>query len=247
MNKKVRIGSWITLNHMAIAEIMATAGFEWLCIDIEHSVIDYYALQVMISTIQSKGVKAFVRVGGNDAIILKRVLDAGVDGIICPMVNSKEEAEQLVANCKYPPQGTRGVGLARAQHYGLDQGFEKYKTDKANQVEIIAQIEYIKAIQNLDNILSVEGLDGTFIGPYDLSGSIGKPGLYDEADVQALIATYEQKAKEVDKWMGFHVIQPQHQLIAEKMAKGYNFIAFSIDTLFLGMSCRNELQKLNIQ
>lgn len=239
----LKIGSWITVNHMAIAEIMATAGFDWLCIDLEHSVIDYYGLQVLISTIQGKGVKAFARVGGNDAIIIKRVLDAGVDGIICPMINNKEDAEKLVSNVKYPPLGTRGVGLGRAQHYGLDQGFEKYKNQKADQIEIIAQIEHHEGVRNMDEIASVEGIDGTFIGPYDLSGSMGKPGMYDDEDVKALIATYEEKAKASGKAMGFHVIQPDHTLLKEKVDKGYNFIAFSIDTLFLGMNCRKELEQ----
>jgi 2-keto-3-deoxy-L-rhamnonate aldolase RhmA len=115
----VQIGSWITLHHMAIAEIMAGAGFQWLCLDLEHSVIDYYGMQVMLSSIQSKGVQAYVRVGGNDAMMIKRVLDAGADGIICPMINTAEQAKQLVAHVKYPPLGTRGVGLARAQYYAL--------------------------------------------------------------------------------------------------------------------------------
>jgi 2-keto-3-deoxy-L-rhamnonate aldolase RhmA len=240
-DNSIKIGSWITLNHMGIAEVMATAGFSWLCLDLEHSVIDYYGMQVMISTIQSKGVKAYVRVGGNDAMQLKRVCDAGVDGIICPMINTKEEAMQLVSNIKYPPKGTRGVGLARAQNYGLDEGFEKYKT---KHIDVIAQIEHYKAIENIEDIMNVEGIDGTFIGPYDLSGSMGKPGLYEEEDVKEQIVRYEQKAKASGKLMGFHVIQPKHELVKEKINKGYNFIAFSIDTLFLGVNCREQMKSL---
>ncbi len=247
MKNKISIGSWITLGHMGIVEVMAGAGFDWLCIDLEHSVIDYYDVQVLISTIQSKKIKAFVRIGANDATIIKRVLDAGVDGIICPMVNNANQARQLVSNVKYPSFGTRGVGLARAQNYGLDSGFENYKDSKAKEVVIIAQIEHHEAIENLNEIIQVEGLDGTFIGPYDLSGSIGKPGQFEDENVKDLLMTYEKLAKQTGKYMGFHVIRPESDLVIEKISKGYDFIAFSIDTLFLGTLCRNELSKIKNQ
>ncbi len=245
MRRKVEIGSWVTLGHMGITEVMAGAGFDWLCIDVEHSVIDYYALQVLISSIQFKKCRAYVRVGANDATIIKRVLDAGADGIICPMINNAIEAKLLVSNVKYPPHGNRGVGLARAQNYGLDNGFETYKDSKAKEVIIIAQIEHYKAIQELEQIIEVEGLDGTFIGPYDLSGSLGKPGQYDDNDVKMMLLKYESIASLSDKYMGFHVINPDAELVNEKISKGYNFIAFSIDTLFLGSLCRSEMQKVN--
>lgn len=247
MKNKLSIGSWITLGHMGIVEVMAGAGFDWLCIDLEHSVIDYYDVQVLISTIQSKKIKAFVRIGANDATIIKRVLDAGADGIICPMVNNANQARQLVSNVKYPSIGTRGVGLARAQNYGLDSGFENYKNSKAKEVVVIAQIEHYEAIEDLNEIIQVEGLDGTFIGPYDLSGSIGKPGQFEDEDVKDLLMTYEKLANQTGKYMGFHVIRPESDLVIEKISKGYDFIAFSIDTLFLGTLCRNELYKIKNQ
>ena len=125
MKKKFSIGSWITLNNSSIAEIMADAGFDWLCIDLEHTTIDYNEVQQLILAIQSKGLKAFVRVGENNPRIIKRVLDAGADGIIVPMVNSKQDALKAVDSVKYPPKGKRGVGLSRAQGYGFN--FEKYK------------------------------------------------------------------------------------------------------------------------
>ena len=118
------IGSWITLNNPSVAEILADAGFDWLCIDMEHSVTDYFEAQQLILAIQSKGIKAFVRVGENNMRIIKRVLDAGADGIIVPSVNSAAEAQKAVDSVKYPPFGKRGVGLARAQSYGF--GFESY-------------------------------------------------------------------------------------------------------------------------
>jgi 2-dehydro-3-deoxyglucarate aldolase len=243
--KKTQIGSWITLNNPSVAEIMADAGFDWLCIDMEHSVTDYFEAQQLIMAIQSKGIKAFVRVGENNQRIIKRVLDAGADGIIVPSVNSVADAIKAVQSVKYPPIGTRGVGLARAQSYGF--GFDEYKEGKANEIVLIAQIEHINAVNDLETIINVEGIDGTFIGPYDLSGSIGKPGMWDDDQVKKALIQYETIAKQYDKWIGFHVIQPDIKLINEKVDKGYNFIAFSLDVLFLGTKIREQLSILTLK
>ncbi len=242
MKNKISIGSWITLNHPSIGEIMADAGFDWLCIDMEHSVTDYFEAQQLIIAIQSKEVKAYVRVGENNVRIIKRVLDAGADGIIIPSVNSKVDAEKAVNAVKYPPNGTRGVGLARAQAYGFD--FENYRDHKSKDIKLIVQIEHINAIHELDDIIQVEGVDGTFIGPYDLSGSMGKPGKYDDDDVKRALLDYETIAKKYDKFIGFHVIQPSYELILEKVNKGYNFLAFSFDAYFLGHIVRGEMKNL---
>jgi 2-keto-3-deoxy-L-rhamnonate aldolase RhmA len=235
-------GSWITLNNPSIAEIMADAGFDWLCVDMEHSVTDYTEAQQLILAIQSKGIKAYVRVGENNTRIIKRVLDAGADGIIVPSVNSAAEAKKAVDAVKYPPHGTRGVGLARAQSYGF--GFDKYRDGASKDIKLIVQIEHINAIRELDAILHIEGVDGSFIGPYDLSGSLGKPGQWDEPDVKEALMKYEKTVKKYDKWVGFHVIQPDFNLVNEKICSGYNFIAFSLDVLFLGTLVRNQMTEL---
>ena len=242
MERNVSIGSWITLNHFSIVEIMAGAGFDWLCVDMEHSVTDYFEAQQLIATIQAKGIKAFVRVGENNTRIIKRVLDAGADGIIVPMVNSKEDALKAIYAVKYPPKGNRGVGLARAQKYGF--GFEEYRDGKAKEITLIAQIEHINAINELEEIINTDGIDGTFIGPYDLSGSMGKPGQYNEPDVKDVLERYKTIAKKYDKLIGYHVIQPDYKLVIEKIKQGYNFIAFSLDTLFLGTIARKQIIEL---
>ena len=239
---KPNIGTWITLNNPSIAEILADSGFDWLCVDLEHSVTDYTEAQQLILAIQSKGLKAFVRVGENNTRILKRVLDAGADGIIVPSVNSAFEAKKAVDAVRYPPFGKRGVGLARAQSYGF--GFEGYRDNISKDIKLIVQIEHINAIKELDAIISTDGVDGTFIGPYDLSGSLGKPGQWDSSDVKEALMIYEQTTKKYDKWVGFHVIQPDYELVIDKISKGYNFIAFSLDVLFLGTLARTQMQKL---
>ena len=240
--EKVQLGSWITLNHPSIAEIMADAGFDWLCVDMEHSVTDYFEAQQLIMAIQSKGLKAFVRVGENNTRIIKRVLDAGADGIIVPSVNSAAEARKAVESVKYPPYGKRGVGLSRAQSYGF--GFEKYRDTKAKEIILIVQIEHINAIRELDEILSTEGVDGSFIGPYDLSGSMGLPGAWDKQEVKDALSIYENTVKKYNKLVGYHVISPNFELLNEKVEKGYNFIAFSLDVLFLGTLVRNQVSEL---
>ena len=224
---------------------MADAGFDWLCVDMEHSVTDYFEAQQLIAFIQAKGIKAYVRVGENNTRIIKRVLDAGADGIIVPMVNTKEDAQKAIDAVKYPPKGKRGVGLARAQKYGF--GFEEYKDNIADDIKLIVQIEHIDAVNNLEEILSLEEIDGTFIGPYDLSGSMGKPGRYDDYDVKKILNRYEEISKKYDKLIGFHVIQPDFQLVLDKINSGYNFIAFSLDTLFLGNIARNQMNHLKTQ
>ena len=240
---KASIGSWITLNNASVAEILSDAGFDWLCIDMEHSVTDYAEAQQLILTIQGKGLKAFVRVGENNTRIIKRVLDAGADGIIVPSVNSFKEAKSAVQAVKYPPEGKRGVGLARAQSYGF--GFEGYKNVGTKNIKLILQIEHINAIDDLDQIIELSGVDGTFIGPYDLSGSLGKPGQWDEPELQKVIEKYELTAKKYNKLIGYHVIQPDFKLVLNKIEKGYNFIAFSLDSLFLGTIAREQMNKLN--
>ena len=243
MKNKFSLGSWITIGHTSIVEVMADAGFDWLCIDIEHTVIDFYEVQQLISTIGYKGLKSFVRVGGNDEIIIKRVLDSGADGIIVPLIKNKNEAKLAVDYALYPPKGKRGVNsAARAQKYGF--GFKEYLKKVNKEIKIIAQIEHIKAIENLEDILSVKGLSGTIIGPYDLSASLGKPGDYENKYVKDAIKKYEKITAKHNLLKGYHVIKPDINLVMDKIKIGYNFIAFSWDTYFLGENCRNQLSKL---
>ena len=132
--------------------------------------------------------------------------------------------------------------MARAQSYGF--GFEGYARTVNEKTKVIAQIEHIDAVNNLEEILSVKGIDGTIIGPYDLSSSMGKPGRFEEPDVQEVFGRYETVSKKLDKPMGFHVIKPDYRLVLEKIDAGYSFIAFSWDTYFLGAKCRDELERI---
>jgi 2-dehydro-3-deoxyglucarate aldolase len=236
---RLTIGSWISIAHPAIAEIMADAGFDWLTVDMEHSVITIREAEELIRIIDLKGRTPLVRLTSNDANQIKRVMDAGAHGVIVPMVNSREQAEAAVRAVKYPPVGTRGVGLARTQKYGT--GFEDYVQWLNDESVVIAQIEHIDAINNLEAILTTEGIDGTIIGPYDLSASMGKPGKFEDSDVVAAIARYEEISGNLGKPLGYHVVPSDYTQVKARIDKGYSFIAFSTDFLFLGDTCRREL------
>ena len=147
-----------------------------------------------------------------------------------------------INSVNYPPYGARGVGLYRAQDYGL--GFEKYKNNKAKNIKLIIQIEHIDAINNLKEILSLDGIDGTFIGPYDLSASMGKPGKFEDKDVVEALNKYKKIALEHDKKIGIHVINPDYNEVLMKKNEGYNFIAFSSDIIFLGDTINNNMSNL---
>lgn len=241
-NFELTFGSWLTIPNQAIVEIMGTGGFDWLVIDMEHAAIDIHQLQNLIGWIQGQNMKALVRVSKNEEVIIKRVMDAGADGVIVPMVKNKEEAKMAVDFVYYPPFGKRGVGLSRAQKYGI--GFQEYQEWLQNEAVVIAQIEHIDSVHNLEEILSVEGIDGIIVGPYDLSASMGKPGKYEEEDVQKALEQVDETCKKSKKPLGFHVIQSDHQKVMEKIKVGYSFLAFSIDFFFLGDLVRKEMSLL---
>lgn len=238
-SNQLTIGSWITIGHPSIVEVMASAGFEWLVIDMEHTTLDFTMTQILIATIQAQDIKALVRVSKNDEVAIKRVLDAGADGIIVPMVNTKQDAIQAVEFAKYPPEGKRGVGLYRAQKYG--KGFSDYKSWVNDELVIIAQIEHIDAVQNIEEIISSPGIDGIIIGPYDLSGSMGHPGDYHRVDVRDAIDTVVKACNQKRFPSGFHVIETDTAKIFEKIDIGCTFLAYSIDFFFLGDSARKGM------
>jgi len=241
-NNELTIGSWITIGHPAIAEILCNSGFEWLVIDIEHTTIDYSMVQVLISTIQSKGVSALVRISKNEEVVIKRVLDAGADGVIVPMICSAEDAQKAIDYAKYPPVGKRGVGLARAQQYG--DSFTEYKKWVDENLVVIAQIEHIDGINNLQSIIETKGIDGTIIGPYDLSGSVGIPGNFDNILVKNALEKFRQTCKSNHFNMGFHVVDSNPERIKEKIEEGYRFLAFGTDFLFMGDCAKLGMKSL---
>jgi 2-keto-3-deoxy-L-rhamnonate aldolase RhmA len=240
--REFTLGSWITLGHPSVAEIMVDAGYEWLTVDMEHSAITLHQAQQLVQIIELGGVVPLVRVGINDANLIKRVMDAGAYGVIVPMVNTKEDARKAVYSVKYPPLGTRGVGLARAQGYGQD--FPEYKDWNNENSVVIVQIEHIKGVENMKEILTTEGVDGFIIGPYDLSGSLKVPGQFDHPDVVQALKEVQRISKELDALAGFHYVPTDTEGVIQKMNEGYRFIAHSLDILFLGDGCRTSIKDI---
>jgi 2-keto-3-deoxy-L-rhamnonate aldolase RhmA len=241
--KEISIGSWITLGHPAIGEIMASCGFDWLTIDMEHSAITLAECQNLVQVIELTGCTPLVRVGENDANLIKRVMDAGAHGVIVPQVNSREDALSAVKSVKYPPEGERGVGLARAQGYGTR--FDEYRRWNEQESIVIVQIEHIQAVRHLKEILSVQGVDGFIVGPYDLSASLGSPGEFSRPEFLKAMERIHRLAGEVPGVApGFHVVRPDPSEFERKVEEGYRFIAYSLDTLILAETCLRDLKAI---
>lgn len=236
------LGSWLTLAHPAIAEIMAAAGFDWIVIDLEHSVVSLRETEELIRVIEAAGVAPLVRLTSNDANLIKRVMDAGAHGVVVPMIASAAEGRAAVDAVYYPPRGRRGVGLGRAQAYGAK--FREYMAALEDHAIVVLQIEHVDAVAVLPQILGVGGVDATIIGPYDLSASMQKPGQYDDADVAQVLERYEAISQQHGVPMGYHVVEPEPDRVRARIARGYRFVAYSVDFLFLGVSCRSGVAEL---
>ena len=241
-NKDLTIGSWLSWGFSPMTEVMATAGFEWLVIDMEHTAIDYAEAHQMIQTIDLAGCVPLVRVGDNDPLIIKRVLDSGARGIIVPMVNSAEEAQRAVDSAYYPPRGTRGVGLSRAQGYGMD--FQEYRERALAQTIVMVQIEHIRGVENLEEILSVDGVDGFIVGPYDLSGSVNQPGNFDHPDVVKVLHRVQDIMNASHKPGGYHVVHTEHDELRKRIEEGYRFIAYGDDMVMFAQKVKDESEFL---
>jgi len=234
------LGSWITLAHPAIAEIMSKSGFDWLAVDLEHSVITIREAEELIRVIELCGVVPLVRLTWNDANQIKRVMDAGAHGVIVPMVNSPQAAAAAVAAARYPTVGKRGVGLARAQGYGA--AFGDYLQWQAEETIVIAQIEHIDAVRDIDAILSTPGIDGYIIGPYDLSGSMGRPGDFDHPEVKEAMQQVKAAGERHAIPGGLHIIEPDPKQLQEKIREGHQLIAYSLDIRMLDVASRQGCQ-----
>jgi len=236
------IGTWLSLPNESIAEIFARAGYEWVVIDLEHSAININQAEKLIRVIDLAGSKPFVRLSAHCPSQIKRVLDAGAKGILAPMIESKSQIEGIISACHYPPRGSRGMGLSRAQGYGEEEAKMKYIHESSKDIEIYAQIESVVGIENLESILSQE-IHGYFIGPYDLSASLGNPGNFNTHEFIAAEEQILQTAKKYEIKCGYHLVEPHPDQIPILQGKGYDMIAFSVDIRMLDLSARLPFNK----
>ena len=243
---KISIGSWIQFAQPAHAEILAKSGFDWLAVDLEHSVISLREAEDLIRIIDLCKVVPLVRMSSNNPVQIARVMDAGAHGVIVPMINSKDDAQAAVDDVFYPPKGKRGVGLARAHDYGSK--FEEYRNWLPEHGIVIAQIENIKGVENLREILSVEGIFGFIVGPYDLSSSLGIPGQLDHPLMLTKMKEINDIANDFPNIKkGVHKISIDPGPVLDAVNAGYDLIAYSTDMLFMGDSCRRGINQIRSQ
>ncbi|HPU62149.1 MAG TPA: aldolase/citrate lyase family protein [Bacillota bacterium] len=232
------IGGWVTIGHPSVAEIVASTGFDWVVVDMESGALSCFEVQMLFQAMAPFDVVPMVRVPKNDPKIIGQVLDMGALGVVVPLVNSRAEAEAAVSAAKYPPEGTRGVSVSRAHGYGTR--FKEY-IDTANEdVLVVIQIEHIDAVNNIDDILSVKGIDAVFIGPADLSGSMGLLGQPRHPEVQEMFNRILEGARRHNIPTGLHTLSGAEA--KEKSDAGFRFIALSSDSELLGVACNDELQ-----
>lgn len=228
---KPSIGSWMQVPSASVAEIMGNAGYDWIAVDLEHGSFPSEILPDIFRALELGGTSPFARVAQCHPKDIKQALDAGAQGIILPMIESKEQLEDAIAWAYYPPRGRRGVGYSRANVFG--KNLSSYIQNNADDILIVAQIEHVKAVQELDDILSVKFLDAIMVGPYDLSGSMDLTAQFKHPDFLHVMNTIFHKAKEHDIPMGLHIVQPDREVLKTKIFEGYQFIAYGIDAVFL--------------
>jgi 2-dehydro-3-deoxyglucarate aldolase len=244
--RQLTVGSWLSIASTETAEIMLGGGYDWLCIDMEHTAIGTEAMAKMMQVVALGGSPVLVRVGANDALLIKRAMDSGATGVIVPMINTADEARLAVEALYYPPRGKRGVGLARAQGYG--RNFEAYREWADRESVLIVQIEHHEGVRNLEAILAVDGVDAFMIGPYDLSGSLGRPGDFDSPAVAAALEQTRAVMQRSVKPGGLHIVHPDPATLRARVAEGYRFIVYGVDQIFFANAVdrdRAELIALN--
>lgn len=236
------IGTWITLAHPALAEMAAKAGFDWVAVDLEHSSITLRECEDLIRAIDLAGAAPLVRLTANDPDLIKRVMDSGARGVIVPSVSTPEEAQIAVEAVYYPPRGRRGVGLARAHGYGAD--FSGYRRRLEKEGVVVAMIENRQGVENAEAILSVDGIDAYFLGPYDLSASLGVAGKTSHPKVEAAIAKVRAAGRRAGKPGGLHVVEPDAAALRKRLNQGFGFVAYSLETRVYDSHMRSALAGL---
>jgi 2-keto-3-deoxy-L-rhamnonate aldolase RhmA len=236
LNREVTLGAWIQIGHPACGEILAHAGFDWVCVDLEHGAIDLETVTDIFRAIGSYDCVPVARVPMNDPMWIHRSLDAGARGLIIPMVKTADETESALREAKYPPRGVRGFGYSRANRHGAD--FEAYIRSANDDIAMIIQIEHQDAIANLEAILAVPGVDGLFIGPLDLSGSMGVTGQLDHPKMIAALERYRSACAATGKSAGLHIVRPDRDNIRRALDEGYTLIALGLDNVLLHEAAR---------
>ena len=235
-NDQVSIGTWQQIPNASISEILGQAGYDWIAVDMEHGSISVDQLPNLFRAIELGDTLPLARIAESKPKDCKQALDAGAGGIIAPMIENAEQLKMVRNICCWPPIGTRGVGFSRANLFG--KNFESYK-EEAQSPLLIAQIEHINAVNNLDEILQVDGLDAIIVGPYDLSASMGITGEFDTREFIEVMDSIKNRCKKYNVPCGDHVVQPDQKLLDSRIDQGYRFIAYGTDGIFTYINSQN--------
>jgi 2-keto-3-deoxy-L-rhamnonate aldolase RhmA len=236
VERNVTLGTWLQINNGTAAEILANTGFEWIAIDIEHTDIDVTSLTEILRAMHGRGVAPVARVATNGLLDIRRALDAGAEGVLIPFVNTAEQARFAVKAAKYPPMGVRGYSFCRANDWGVN--FTKDVEVANEQTAVIVMIESKQGVENIEEILAVDGVDAVFIGPYDLSGSYGIPGETQAPVVRQACDRVIQACERAGKSVGLLLVRPTEQAVKQVVKDGYTLLCLGLDTVFIDEGAR---------
>jgi 2-dehydro-3-deoxyglucarate aldolase len=233
------LGTMVTLANASSAELLASLGFDWLFIDGEHGPLGTRELAEILHAVGDK-TACIVRVPEAAEVPIKKALELGAHGIIVPQVNTAEQAANVVRWARYAPEGERGVGLARAHGYGLK--FREYLSAANREISVIVQAEHARAVENIDAIVRVAGVDAVLLGPYDLSASLGKMGQIDDPAVVAAIGRVTDACRAVDMPLGYFGVTAA--AVRPYAGQGYTLLVAGVDTVYLANGAKALLAEL---
>jgi len=235
----ISYGTWVQSGSPSVAEILAYAGFDWICADLEHSDIDWTTFTSIVRAVKRHGVVPIARVSDNDVLAIRKALDCGAMGVIVPMIGNAADARKAVMAAKYPPQGIRGFAFCHANEWGGE--FDNYVKAANASTVVIAMIETKDGVENIDEILETDGINGVLIGPYDLSGSYGVPGQTSHPKVEEAKERVLAACKKHKKLAGQHIVLPDKEKVSLAVEQGYNFLALGMDTVFVAEGSKKVL------
>ena len=234
-------GGWLSINNFQLCDILSNLKIDFLGVDLEHTPTSIDQFLKFVSICHSKKISCLPRIPDLDNALIKRLLDSGADGIIAPSIENVEQIEFLENSIFYPPNGYRGYGVSKASNYGL--AFNKYVKNWNKSAVLIIQIESIKAIKNLESLISKKCVSGVMIGPYDISGSLGIPGELSHPAVLNACKEILLICKKYKKSCGIHDTDPNPKSLKLLDKNGYNFIVIGSD-IFLLTKWVNNMNKL---
>lgn len=227
------MGTVITLPSTEVVEIVLRAGFDWLFMDLEHSAMSIKDTQRLLQ-VAGADIPCLVRVPSNEDTWIKQALDIGAAGVIVPQVHAANDVRRAVQAARYPPEGTRSVGIARAHGYGDE--FQEYVATANRTTAVVVQIEHVDAVADIEQILKVPGVDGLFVGPYDLSASMGKAGRVGDPDVREAIERVTKAADHAGIPLG--IFGATAAAVEPHVRSGYTLIAVGMDTMLIGKAAK---------